>query len=71
MMDCFSCGRGMTMMASGYFGYCPSCEVAEFLHPEPYICRTRAVTWQNYPLRGGYERIDYIDHSAEHWPSPA
>ncbi len=66
---CFVCGKKMQACSAeeGWLaGWCLACDVMEIRQPTPYVNRTRTVTsttWGN--------EILHIDHSVEHWPSPA
>jgi hypothetical protein len=69
-VTCFACGESADLSywesswTRGMHG-CWRCDVWELRTSFPG--RTRTVTWQDEPVVG---RIDYIDHSREHCPSP-
>lgn len=65
-IPCFSCGRRMRLL-DRLTGWCDRCQVMEERLKEPYVCRTREVTSAFY----WDQEIRYVDHAAEHHPSPA
>ena len=67
-VPCFVCGSPMAPFI-GHVMECAACEVTEAPLPADYICMTRAVTYYTDSASG--TETAYIDHSAEHWPSPA
>jgi hypothetical protein len=64
IIPCFSCHRVM-LPVGPLGGWCDTCQVSEYQGNLP--SRVRTVSCQFW----GDMRIDYIDHSREHVPSPA
>lgn len=67
-VDCFVCGKPMTCVLGSVTYRCHACGVSELRHRDVYIPLTRTVTSLTCP---DGEVIPFIDHSVEHWPSPA
>ena len=65
--DCFVCGRPTNAVYGLKTRVCVHCDVSELRHTEPYIPKVRTVKTQPW----GKTVLTYIDHSVEHWPSPA
>lgn len=64
---CFVCGGPMNAVYGLRTRMCVRCDVTELRHTEPYTPKVRTVLSQPW----GEGKVTYINHSAEHWPSPA
>ena len=64
-MKCFVCGAGMENYGNATW-FCRHCDVWEVRRLDPYISSTRTVLGQAWMG----EDVEYLDHSAGHYPSP-